>query len=120
MTSFTAQTNLTAASPQFIEFLEALSRKFGVVERTAFAAINQGQKVDAAFENVLQQTYGFSSQDVRNAITKAEGSYKSQKELVGNYIKETRNAITAIKATLKKLEKKVTYEQKKARKIPKS
>ncbi len=72
MPSFTAQTNLPAADTQFIEFLEAMAAKFGVVERTSFAAINQGQKIDAALENKLQQTYGFSSQDVRNAITKAE------------------------------------------------
>jgi IS605 OrfB family transposase len=112
MPSFTTQTNLPAADTQFIEFLEAMAARFGVVERTTFAAINQGQKVDAAFENKLQQTYGFSSQDVRNAITKAEGNYKSQKELVGNYIKSTRDAITAIKAAIKKLQKKVAILQK--------
>ncbi len=116
MPSFTTQTNLPAADTQFIEFLEAMAVKFGVVERTSFAAINQGQKVDTAFENELQQSSGFSSQDVRNAITKADANYKSQKELVGNYIKETSNAITAIKAAIKKLEKKVSILQKQGRK----
>lgn len=118
MPSFTTQTNLPAADRQFIEFLEAMADSFGVVERTAFAAINQGQKIDAAFENKLQQTYGFSSQDVRNAINRAEGNYKSQKELVDNYIKETRDAITAIKAAIKKLEKKVTILRKQGKKDP--
>ncbi len=118
MPSFTTQTNLPAADTQFIEFLEAMAARFGVVERTTFAAINQGQKVDAAFENKLQQAYGFSSQDVRNAISKAEGTYKSQKELVGNYIKQTGDAITAIKAAIKKLQKKVATLQKQGRKNP--
>lgn len=118
MPSFTAQTNLPAADTQFIEFLEAMAAKFGVVERTAFAAINQGQKIDAVFENNLQQTYGFSSQDVRNAITRAEGNYKSQKELIGNYVKSTRDIITAIKAAIKKLEKKVAILRKQGKKDP--
>lgn len=95
-----------------------MAAKFGVVERTTFAAINQGQKIEAAFENKLQQTYGFSSQDVRNAITRAEGIYKSQKELVGDYVKQTLDAITAIKAAIKKLQKKVAVLEKQGKKKP--
>lgn len=118
MPSFTTQTNLPATGTQFIEFLEAMAAKFGVVERTTFAAINRGQKVDAALENKLQQTHGLSSQDVRNAITRAEGIYKSQKELVGDYVKQTKNVITAIKTAIKKLQKKVAVLQKQGKKQP--
>ena len=118
MPSFTTQTSLPAADTQFIDFLEAMAAKFGVVERTTFAAINQGQKIDAAFENNFQQNYGFSSQDIRNAITKAEGNYKSQKELTSAYVKQTRDTITTIKASIKKLQNQVALLKKQGKKVP--
>ena len=95
-----------------------MADSFGVVERTTFAAINQGQKVDAAFENKVQQTYGFSSQDVRNAITKAEGNYKSQKQLVGDYIKQTKSTIAALQTVIKKIHQKVILLKKQGQKEP--
>ncbi|MBW4583870.1 IS200/IS605 family accessory protein TnpB-related protein [Aetokthonos hydrillicola Thurmond2011] len=118
MPSITAQTRLDGASAQFIAFLDAMATKFGVVERTSYAAINRGEKINAAFENELQQGFGLSSQDVRNAITKAEGNYKSQKELIGDYISQTKNAISSIKGTIKKLSEKLKKLQEQGKKKP--
>lgn len=116
MPSFTTQTRVPTADVKFIRFLSAMAVQFGVAERTSFAAINQGQKVDAAFENRLQQSFGFSSQDARNAINKASGNYKSQKELVGDYIKQTSDAITSIKAAIKKFQNQIVIRQKQGQK----
>lgn len=118
MPSFTTQTNLPAADAQFIEFLEAMADLFGAVERRTFAAINQGHQVNVALANRLQQLFGLSSQDIRNAITKAEGNYKSQKELVGNYIKQTGNAITSIKTAIKQCHQRIKTLQKQGKKNP--
>jgi IS605 OrfB family transposase len=118
MPSITTQTKLTNANSQFIAFLDAMALKFGVVERTSFAAINKGRHVDVTFENTLQQDFGLSSQDIRNAITKAEGNYKSQKELIVNYIAQTKASISSTKDAIKKFELKIKNLEEQSLKKP--
>lgn len=117
MPSFTAQTKIPSDATQLMAFLDSYAQEFGVVERILFSAINKGEKI-SSFEKVLQVERRLSSQDVRNALTRAEGLHKSQKELADNYIKDCKNAISSIKDSIKKYEKKIKLIKKQGKKAP--
>lgn len=83
-------------------FLDAYSPEFGQVERTLFAAMNRGEKL-SELEKILQAERRLSSQDVRNALTRAEANYKSQKKLIDSRLRECQDAIKSIKDSIQKI-----------------
>ena len=117
MPNFTAQTKIPSDATQLLAFLDTYAQEFGAVERILFSAINKGEKI-SSFEKILQLERRLSSQDVRNALTRAEGLHKSQKELTGNYIKDCKNAIYSIKDSIKKYEKQIKLLKKQGKKDP--
>lgn len=117
MPNFTAQTKIPSDATQLLAFLDTYAQEFGAVERILFSAINKGEKI-SSLEKILQVERRLSSQDVRNALTRAEGLHKSQKELTGNYIKDCKNAISSIKDSIKKYENKIKLLKKQGKKDP--
>lgn len=115
MPSFTAQTKIPKDAKELVAFLDAYAQEFGVVERILFSAIRRGENI-SSFEKVLQVERRLSFQDVRNALTRAEALHKSQKELIQDYIKDCKNAISSIKDSIKKYEKKIKLLKKQGKK----
>lgn len=117
MLRFTAQTKIPKDAEKIVAFLDVYAQEFGVLERLLFSAIKTSVDI-ASFEKVLQVERRLSSQDVRNALTRAEALHNSQKELVGDYIKDCKNAISSIKTSIKKYEKKIKLLNKQGKKDP--
>jgi hypothetical protein len=115
MPNFTAQTKIPENATQLMAFLDAYAQEFGVVEHILFSALIKRENI-SSFEKFLQVERRLSSQDVRNAFNRAESLHKSQKELIGNYIKDSKNAISSIKGSIKKYEKKIKLLKKQGKK----
>ncbi|MBR8839706.1 MAG: IS200/IS605 family accessory protein TnpB-related protein [Stigonema ocellatum SAG 48.90 = DSM 106950] len=102
---------------QALDYLDEYGEIFGQAIRKGYSERNKIGKTDKKARELesfickqLEEKYGLSSTEARNAYNKASAAYKSQAELVDIYLDESDHRVRELRRTIKKLE----FKRKKA------